>query len=63
MRRVRPFLPPFCSHRNQKSSPLFLIIKVCCLICAVGFFFLLWYALNVVYNDMNKTVLKVLSLP
>eukprot|EP00965_Chrysotila_dentata_P262986 6214726-Pleurochrysis_carterae.AAC.6 len=27
------------------------------------FFFLLWYALNVVYNDTNKTVLKVLDLP
>jgi len=26
-------------------------------------FFLLWYALNVVYNDTNKTVLKVLTLP
>jgi len=27
------------------------------------FFFLLWYALNVWYNDTNKTVLKVLNLP
>jgi len=27
------------------------------------FFFLLWYAINVVYNDTNKTVLKVLNLP
>jgi len=26
-------------------------------------FFLIWYAINVVYNDMNKTVLKVLDLP
>lgn len=27
------------------------------------FFFMLWYAINVVYNDTNKTVLKVLDLP
>lgn len=27
------------------------------------FFFLLWYAINVIYNDTNKTVLKVLNLP
>jgi len=27
------------------------------------FFFLIWYVINVVYNDMNKTVLKVLDLP
>ena len=26
-------------------------------------FFLIWYAINVIYNDMNKTVLKVLDLP
>ena len=26
-------------------------------------YFLMWYALNVVYNDTNKTVLKVLDLP
>lgn len=26
-------------------------------------FFMIWYAINVVYNDMNKTVLKVLDLP
>jgi len=30
---------------------------------AVLFFFLLWYVINVVYNDTNKTVLKVLNLP
>ena len=29
----------------------------------VLFFFLLWYVINVVYNDTNKTVLKVLDLP
>ena len=29
----------------------------------IGGFFLLWYALNIVYNDTNKTVLKVLDLP
>jgi len=26
-------------------------------------FFLIWYAINVIYNDMNKTILKVLDLP
>jgi hypothetical protein len=26
-------------------------------------FFGIWYMINVVYNDMNKTVLKVLDLP
>ena len=26
-------------------------------------FFLIWYVINVVYNDMNKTVLKILDLP
>ena len=26
-------------------------------------FFLVWYAINVIYNDTNKTVLKVLKLP
>jgi len=30
---------------------------------AVLFFFLLWYVINVAYNDANKTVLKVLKLP
>ena len=30
---------------------------------AVLFFFVLWYIINVVYNDSNKTVLKVLKLP
>jgi solute carrier family 35 protein E1 len=29
----------------------------------VLFFFLLWYVINVIYNDTNKTVLKVLNLP
>lgn len=29
----------------------------------VVFFFLLWYVINIVYNDTNKTVLKVLDLP
>jgi len=29
----------------------------------IAIFFLLWYVLNVVYNDTNKTVLKVLNLP
>lgn len=27
------------------------------------FFFLVWYVINVIYNDTNKTVLKVLNLP
>jgi len=26
-------------------------------------FFAIWYVINVIYNDMNKTVLKVLNLP
>ena len=26
-------------------------------------FFLIWYVINVIYNDMNKTVLKILDLP
>lgn len=29
----------------------------------IGIFFLLWYAINVAYNDYNKTVLKDLGLP
>ena len=29
----------------------------------VGCYFLLWYALNVMYNDANMTILKVLDLP
>ena len=33
-----------------------------CTLPVLGFF-LLWYAINVMYNDYNKTVLKVLDLP
>ena len=51
-----------CSHMTTSSFCLALICVVLPL-PTVLVFFLVWYVINVMYNDYNKTVLKDLNLP